>query len=225
MPVAAVALLPATFVVAELDRRRLSLGEVWKEIAALQTATTFLFAALLQWRGYRVERVEEVSDPSAAGHGAASQFSLRHLLVWTAALAPLLPLLQTLDYAFLRWFNWRQWGVLIVDSVLLAPVVLVSFWAALGSGRSWSKVLLLALIAAAMGAALYFVEDRFATVPAWLAGNVSATYVWVGKTYIIKITNVGPGWPVWTELSGFLLAGMLLVFRANGYRLVKRPTA
>ncbi len=227
LPAAVIALLPAGLVVAELDRSRLSLGDVWKEIAALQVTTTFLFAALLRWRGYRVERLDEGASPGAAGPAAVSQFSLSHLLTWTAALAPLLLLLQTLDYAFLRWLNWRQTGVLIVDGVLLAPVALTSFWAALGRGRSWSKVVLLALIAAAMGAALYIVEDQFATVPAWLAGKVSGTYVWVGKSYVIKITNMGLSWLVWPPLCAFLLAGMLLVFRASGYRLTrsKRPHA
>lgn len=223
LPAAAITLLPAGFVVAELDRRGLAAGDVWKEVAALQVTITFLFAALLRWRGYRIERLDESSLGSdAAGHTAASQFSLRHLLVWTAALAPLLLLLKALDYAFLRWHPWRQWGLLIADGALLAPVILVSFWAALGSGRNWLKIVWLALIATAMGSTLYFIEGRFGAVPGWLAGNVTGYYVWAGKSYTIMITLGGATWLVWTELSAFLLAGMLLVFRVNSYRLVRR---
>ncbi|HVW36219.1 MAG TPA: hypothetical protein VHB99_02900 [Pirellulales bacterium] len=229
LPAAAIALLPAGLVISELDRRRLEVGDVWKEIAVLQLAATLVFAVLLRWRGYRVERMHETScfDESSADK-SASQFSLRHLLAWTAALAPLLLLLQALDYAFMQRLHWRQWSVLLADSVLLAPVALVSFWAALGKGRAWSKVIWLALIAAAMGFALYFIEARFGTVPGWLAGNVSGFYIWApsGKSYVIKITNAGSAWLAWTELSAFLLAGMLLVFRVDGYRLVRsKPCA
>jgi len=40
--------------------------------------------------------------------------------------------------------------------------------------------------------------------------------------YVISFTDAGLGWIAWTELSGFLLAGMLLVFRVTAYRLVQR---
>ena len=225
LPSAAIVILPAGFLIAEMRRAGLSLGQeiVWKEVAALQVIATFAFALVLRCRGYRVERIEHVHSAQAGrGDSASAQFSLAHMLVWTAAVAPILVLLKALDYAFPRWFGWRQWGLLVADGLLLAPVVLMALWAALGTGRVWLKVVCLMAVAAVTGFALRLVEEHLGTTPGWLAKGVVGTYVPLGNSYVIRFTDAGLGWIAWTELAGFLLAGMLLVFRVTAYRLVRR---
>ena len=223
LPAAAVAVLPAGLVIAELDQHRLSVENLWKQVAALQIIGTLLLAAALRWRGYRVERLGEAAAKQEANRdSSAAQFSLSHLLVWTAALAPLLLLLQAIKYTIPGWLEWRQWLLISVEGLLLAPVSLVALWAALGAGRRWPKVFVLAAMAAAMATALQWVEGAFVARPAWLGGNTPGVFISGSGLFAIVVTYGGPTWRIWTELSAFLLAGMLLVFRVVGYRLLRR---
>ncbi len=226
LPSTAIVILPAGLVIAEMRSAGLSLGYevVWKEVAALEVIATILFALVLCIRGYRVERIEP-THPAQAGHGDSSstQFSLVHMLVWTAAVAPILVLLKAIDYAFPLRYGWRQWGLLAADGLLLAPVVLMALWAALGTGRAWLKVVCLTAVAAVTGFTLRWFEEHLGSTPGGLAKGAIGTYVWLGgKSFVIRFTDAGLGWIAWTELSGFLLSGMLLVFRVTAYRLVRR---
>lgn len=223
LPAAAIAILPAGLVIAVLDQHRLAAENVWKQVAALQVFGTLLFAAALRWRGYRVERVDDAGPPHAANRdSSAAQFSLSHLLVWTAALAPLLLLLQAIKYTIPGWLEWRQWLLICTEGALLASVSLAAMWTTLGGGRGWARVAGLAAMAAAMAAALQWVESAFGTKPAWLNGSGPGAFIAGGGSFRIVVTYAGPTWRIWTEMSAFLLAGMLLVFRVDGYRLVRR---
>ena len=41
----------------------------------------------------------------------------------------------------------------------------------------------------------------------------------------MQLTDLGLLWIAWTLLSGSFLAGMLLVLRGSGYRLVRRRSS
>ncbi|HEV3022897.1 MAG TPA: hypothetical protein VGX76_10530, partial [Pirellulales bacterium] len=120
---------------------------------------------------------------------------------------------------------WWQWALLMAYALLLMPVVLGALWAGLGTGRGWLKIVWLVAVAAVTGFALRLAEEHLGTTPGWLGKGVIGAYVPIGNSYVIRFTDAGFGWIAWTELSGFLLAGMLLVFRVNSYRLVRRPKA
>lgn len=223
LPATAVAILPAGLVIAVLDQHRLAAENIWKQVAALQVIGTLLFAVVLRWRGYRVERLDETAATQEENRdSSAAQFSLSHLLVWTAALAPILLLLQAINYTIPGWLEWRQWLLISAEGVLLAPVSLVALWAALGAGRRWPKVFVLAAMGAAMATALQWVESAFGARPAWLVANGPGVFIAGGGPFAIVVTYAGPTWRIWTELSAFLLAGMLLVFRVDNYRLIRR---
>jgi len=59
-------------------------------------------------------------------------------------------------------------------------------------------------------------SDTWQVVPTrWRGGN------WQGWV-LAELTGIGAGWIAWTLLSASFLAGLLLLFRTAGYRLVRR---
>lgn len=216
---ATILLLPAGFLFAQLVRTEEWAGDVWNEVTVLQPVLSGLLAFAMRWYGFRIVKVAE---PISGGGDAAvinsSQFSLSQLLVWTAAIAPFLLLVPTFDYVFPHTYGMRQWGVIVIYATLLALVVIASIWAALGTTALALRVLALAFIAAAIGLLLRLVEDNLGTTNGW---TVFGRWSQVGSTFSTKVSDAGMGWLAWTEFSSSLVLGMLLVLRANSYRLVR----
>jgi hypothetical protein len=194
-------------------------GNLWNEVAAMQVFTTFVFALALRFRGFRVRSIDtNRSVDSISGNSAPMQFSLAQILFWTAAIAPFLIAIKGLDYAFPRRLGWWHWWAVMAKGALLAPTVLVALWAALGNGQVRLKVFGLVLVGVATGLALVVVDRFLGTSRAGL-GYGSADYY---LSRVSRSTDAFLGWVAWTELAGFLLAGMLLVFRGTSYRLLRQ---
>jgi hypothetical protein len=183
-------------------------GDPWRIIVFVQTVGTCVLAAALQVSGHRIELV-----PSEAAEGGPGpiQFSIRHLLIATTAVAIIVPIAQKMLGAYLsQSLSGRQSWHASADGVVLAAVSLAALWAALGAGRWWIKVLTFAMLTLAAGASLH-----------WLERTVLYPVPW-SPTWKQSLTDAGWWWVAWTSLAGSFLAGMLLVLRATGYRLVRR---
>jgi hypothetical protein len=182
-------------------------GDPWRSIVLIQAAGTCILAMWLFVSGHRIELADSRASTGGAG---PIQFSIRHLLLATTFVAVMVPTLQGMARAAAKTMNERQWLHTTADGVLLAVVSLAAIWAALGMGHLWIKVLAFASLAVVAGATLYWLE-RTVLYPARWSPN-----------WTQPLTGAGWWWVAWTSLEGSLLAGMLLVLRANGYRLVRR---
>jgi hypothetical protein len=182
-------------------------GDPWRIIVLVQAVATCVLAAFLHACGYRVELGEPKTADSDAG---PIQFSIRHLLLATTAVAIMVPIVQGVLRQSSQFLSARQWLHSAADGAVLSVVSLAAFWAALGAGRWWNKILAFAMLALAAGASL-----------CWLEKSVLYPVTW-SPTWKQSLTDAGWWWVAWTSLAGSFLAGMLLVLHATGYRLVRR---
>jgi hypothetical protein len=182
-------------------------SDPWRIIVFVQTIGTCVLAAALQVSGHRIEPAECGDSPGRPG---PIQFSIRHLLIATTAVAIIVPIVKEMLHASSQSLGGRQWLHASADGVVLAVVSLAAMWAALGVGRWWIKIMAFAMLALSAGASLY-----------WLEKTVLYPVPW-SPTWKASLTYAGWWWVAWTSLAGSFLAGMLLVLRATGYRLVRR---
>jgi hypothetical protein len=181
--------------------------DTWRIIVFVQTVGTCVLAAALRVSGHRIESAE---CGEVEGGPGPIQFSVQHLLIATTAVAIIMAILQELLHASSQSLGGRQWLHASADGVVLAVVSLAAMWAALGVGRWWIKILTFAMLALSAGASLY-----------WLEKTVLYPVPW-SPTWKASLTYASWWWVAWTSLAGSFLAGMLLVLRATGYRLVRR---
>jgi len=180
--------------------------DAWRSVMLVQVVATCVLVAALHVSGYRIELVQ---FGAAEGGPGPVQFSVRHLLIATMAVA----IVMTIVQALLRTSqsqSGRQWLQASADGVVLAVVSLAAMWAALGAGRWWIKAMVFILLALAAGSSLYWLEKS-------VLYRAPVLFKWEQP-----LTQAGWWWLAWALLAGSLLAGMLLVLRATGHRLVRR---
>lgn len=192
-----------------------------RQILPVQIAALAVLSLLLRWRGFRLQCVEgDNAKPPAIGfnspmeQGRPTQFNIRHVLVWMTSLAVVLGVLRTLDLlslsALAPTFQHDLVAVL-TGGLLLAAVLVVSMWAALGSGPLWLRLPVLALTLLAMGFALALLN--------WHAeAGLTLDDFW---HYQVEFWQFNSGLFAWLALAGSLLFASLMILRASGYRLVR----
>ncbi|MGI8977932.1 MAG: hypothetical protein ACR2FY_01775 [Pirellulaceae bacterium] len=194
-------------------------GPLMTPVLVVQAIVLFLITAALWVRGYRLE----IPLPEK-GNDAGSrrlQFGIRDVLIWTTVMAILLGLMRGAD--MLEWKSISDHpSVFLMCSVafLSAIVVVFSVWASLGKGHPLLRygllVVMLLVLGAGMGAACVYGDD-------WLQRRARGLLSYRGYDWDLhRWLEVGWWWIAWMFLSGGLLAASLLVFRAVGYRLVRR---
>ncbi len=142
------------------------------------------------------------------------QFTIGHMLFWALALVPLLELVPRLDVSFFTyWHPWdvRQLSVDLWFGVCLATVSLVGVWASLGTGSARRRFTALVAVAVGMGALLMGIDKLFNELD--ISGSAP------GLSNALPVH--GAWWLGWTCLAAGFLGGLLLVFRASGYRLMR----
>lgn len=205
----AAAALPVMFLSSALQFRwklgEYWMGDAWTVIVVVQLAGGLALAALLRVWGCRVEPYCETASHDPSG---PIQFSIRHLLIATTAVAVVVPIVQRMLEASSRTLSGWQWLHSVADGAILAVVSLAAVWMALGTGRWPLKFLVFAVLASTAGAGLNWLEASVLYISPWGAP--------------IQLTDLGLLWIAWTLVTGSFLAGMLLVLRGSGFRLVKR---
>ncbi len=178
----------------------------WVLLAIIQGVATLGLCVLLWFLGFRLRLPE---GPGAPGGGQAGnqvfQFSIGHMLLWMAALVPVLLLAQGLDLWFLRHVFLRDWLGIVWIALGLGVVSLIALWAALGGRPAAIRIGTLALVPALVGA---FLKLTILPLPSR------------GTPFKAQLVEIGWGWVAWTLLAAWFLAGLLLMFRAAGYRFV-----
>ncbi|MBW3599856.1 MAG: hypothetical protein KY475_21615, partial [Planctomycetes bacterium] len=213
----------ATVVAAGITGLWMSLGnganrEMWTELLVLQVVTLAILCGLLRLRGFRLQRIETAASAVAAAEQRRLQFGIRHVLVWTTALAMLLGLGKALD--LLSWQTAQQlardgmfWKLTVATTS--AIVIIVALWVALGRGHWLARIVVGFVFALVAGSALAAWSIHNATVMAAGGG-------WRRRNWeLLGWYEVGWWWLGWLFLSGGLLAATLIILRTRGYRLVR----
>jgi hypothetical protein len=192
-------------------------SDVWVLLAVIQSATTVGLCVLVWCLGFRMTLPD---GPGAPGREPAGnklfQFSIGHMLVWMAALVPILLLAQEIELWFLVHLSLWDWLGLVLIALALGVVSLIAVWAALGGGPAAIRIGTLVLVPALVAIVPALVGVLFKAIP-------RPPPAWFRMTD--ELAEVGWGWLAWTLLAAWFLAGLLLMFRASGYRLVRTPRA
>jgi hypothetical protein len=219
--------LPAmAFAAAALFSLWLAFGEgydarMWTELLVLQLATLAVLCGLLRLRGFRLSRIESISANLAAGDTQRRQlqFNIKHVLIWTTALAVILGIAKGFD--LLTWQAARElagagifWKMTVAAAS--AMVIIVALWVALGQGNAAVRYFVGVLFALTIGSglALWGLAKS--------AGMAGPGWPWSRINWELRMWyDVGWWWLGWLFLSGGLLAATLIILRTLDYRLVR----
>lgn len=197
--------------------------QMWTELLLLNVATLSLLCGGLRLMRFRLLLLtEEETRPTGQNSSRPMQFGIRHVLIWTTALAILLGVAKGLDL-----LNWRaaqelvRLGLLtkLVVATTSAMVMVVALWAALGQGHwllRYSASLILSLVLGG-GLAMWSISKAFAARRAPMTAWSSQVH-WE----LLRFYEIGWWWLGWLFLSGGLLVATLIILRVIGYRLVRR---
>jgi hypothetical protein len=186
-------------------------SQAWSVMMFLAAVLVAMLCGGLRWLGFSLRRGSDSTPAVSAGHGEGMyQFGTRHMMIWAAAIAPLLLVARGLDIVFLKVFDAQGTlpaGLLVVA---LATVCLIAIWAVLGNGNLLARTVALLLIPPALGAAMRFVSDARGTqANRWQSRILSG------------MDDIGNDWVIWMGLTAALLAALLLFLRADGYLLTR----
>jgi hypothetical protein len=185
----------------------------WNLLMILTTVVVVLLCI-----AFRVCRFRLQKERYASGHVLststlhASQFGVKHMLIWATALVPILLVVRGLDTFVLNTIVQGGAFSIILLAVCLAAVNLVAIWAVLGGGF-WLvrlSILLLVPLPIALGLSSHsaHLHTRFGR--------------WNGPPIIDTYVEMRDHWLSWLWLDAALLAALLLFLRANGYRLQRK---
>jgi hypothetical protein len=141
------------------------------------------------------------------------RFSIRNLLIWSAALAPVLIIGRTVDVRVVLGVGQSQ---LAVKNVVLALSLTVAnlcvCWLMLGTDRIWCRLVVTAVASVGLGYANNLFGD-------FTVQSMPKLLKFMGARFVSRDREVD--WVQWFCLSAALLAALLIFFRASGYRLTR----
>lgn len=182
----------------------------WSTVLLIQCFTIAAVSVVLRVLGFRLRRAAlpaEQQDPARPND--YRQFNIRHMLVWTTVVPVILVLTKGVDWLFFRDSPWFELLLALLLGVIVALVSLIAIWSALGRSDWRLRVSVLMVAPPLLGASAgWFLEK---------ARNSLALGRWV--SFIMRGDIVV--WIAWMALAAGLLAAMLLIFRARGYRLMR----
>jgi hypothetical protein len=181
----------------------------------VQTASAVVLAVVclaLRIKGYRLYQAAPAGDESQPPQREILQFGVKHMLIWTTALAPLLLVIQGIDRIVFRRYKIVDLFPGVFICVLTAMVCLATIWLTLGKGNVAVRALIFVLSVVGSGVAMYVLSERLRPI----YGN------WPDPILINTTVALSRLWGVWFALVGGLLAAMLLFLRAADYRLARR---
>ncbi|HEX2475901.1 MAG TPA: hypothetical protein VHK01_14215 [Lacipirellulaceae bacterium] len=188
-------------------------SQSWGILMILTTIIVAVVCCGLRLRGFTLRPLDTgyiESDKRSTSH----QFGTRHMLIWAAAMAPLLVVARGMEFLIFSDLNASTAFHSVLLALGIATLNLVAIWAVLGSGP-W-PVRLAALIAFPLALAL--VVERY-TVS--LRPGIGQSW----EAFWFMLHNMEGNWDRWLWLNAALLAALLLFVRASGYRLLRAVQA
>lgn len=205
--------------------------QMWTELLVLQVVTLSLLCGGLRLCGFRLLILEDQHRPPAESDPRRRplQFGIKHVLIWTTALAILLGAARGLG--LLRWQAAQElvrsglfWKLTVATTS--AIVIIVALWVALGQGHwllRYGAGLIIALVIGGGLAAWSFYN--FSVLSNMLNSGRLGGIVSQSLYELLRWYEVGFWWLGWLFLSGGLLAATLIILRVLGYRLVRHRRA
>jgi hypothetical protein len=178
---------------------------------ALAAVVVAILCISLRLAGFRLQQLVGAPELRESKQREIFQFGVKHMLIWTTALPPLLLVMKGID-----WFVYRRLGYVdlfpaALISVCTALVTLATIWLVLGQGNIVLRIAFAAFAILVAGLTMY------AQSSSYLLGYGP----WPNEPMIRMTVTLGGLWGVWFALVSGLLAAMLLFLRAAGYRLVR----
>jgi hypothetical protein len=171
----------------------------------------------LRLSGFAIRRLDPQAITPPAGNRCARpesfQFGVKHMLVWTAALAPLLVVLQTVDAGSLRQLAFGDVYPIAVLSLCIALATIAAIWLALGAGPLIVRLAAIMAVIAGTSQLLITLGAR------WRPPRNN--WNWSADRFYIMVSEMEDQWRLWLAILVGLLAAMLLFLRACDYRLAK----
>jgi hypothetical protein len=187
----------------------------WGLLLILSATASVIVCGGLRWMGFLLYNVADTTSAARQPTSSqANQFGIKHMLIWSAAAAPLLLVVRGIDLLVFADLDGTAAFHATCLSIALAATNLISIWAVLGSGFLVARMAgVLALpIVFAIGLERYADQIRPPLgVP------------WPRSPIIHLIINMEDRWIGWFWLDAALLAALLLFLRASGYRLMRTP--
>jgi hypothetical protein len=197
--------------------------QMWTELLVLQVVTLSVMCGALRLFGFRLLILEGEAPALVPGDQARRplQFGIKHVLLWTTALAILLGIAKAMDM-----LTWRAAQELVRTGMvwklsvaaISAMAIIVALWAALGRGH-WAVRFAVSLIV------VWFLGSLLSN---WSLGNAAIARRMAGRMRWSQVQwelltwyDIGWWWLGWIFLSSGLLAATLIILRVRGYRLVR----
>jgi len=208
MPTALIGLALAIYFAFALSAR-----DTWYVVLLFQSLATAAVCLILRLFEFRIELSQLLLQ--TGGDKQRMQFSIRHLFYWTTGVAVMVGLGRLIGWKGIlaAGLQFASLPDLLVFVPLLTLVSVLAMWGALGR-ESW-RLRLLILIPALPGIGV--------VLGAYVAWNRGSP--WDRLFPVWEMQSALAVGIAWASLAGWLLAGLLLVFRASGHQLQRRRRA
>jgi hypothetical protein len=188
-------------------------AESWNCVVLLAAIVAALLCIGLRWLGFSLRLYRSAKCDTDSRALRMSQFGVKHMLVWSAAIVPLLLIARSLDFLFLTKVKQNEFFPITLLSLSLATVSLVAIWVVLGAGRWFVRVPLLFLVPIVTTVAL----EAYSRSMVSQFGPYSSYKRPMADLFVEMAGN----WLAWIWPGTALLAALLLFIRASGYRFVR----
>jgi hypothetical protein len=190
-------------------------GQAWNMTLIFAAAAIVLLCVWLRGRGFKLARQQRSApENKPVSAFAENQFGIKHMLVWAAAVVPLLLLMRGgIDFfVFSGVQDLETAFAAVAVGASLATVNLIAIWAVLGNGLIFARIALLLIIGPLLAAGLTYYSMY-----------IGAKYgpSWPNVPILDAVYSMQDHWFAWLPLNAALLAALLLFLRAAGYRLVR----
>jgi hypothetical protein len=187
-------------------------GPNWAILMIMTTVVVAILCGSLRMAGFSLLLPHASINSQLGEQDRVFQFGLRHMLIWSAALVPLLLVGRGLDFLVVGRIGAQGTFPLMLVASSLAILSLTAIWAALGKGPWVARIAALIIVPIVFAYAL-----RQMTI--YLESTLGG---WPYKSMAFVLYTLKESWTSWLMMSAMVLAALLLFLRARGYRLMRR---
>jgi hypothetical protein len=183
----------------------------WTILLTISTLVVAVLCAILRYTGFSLRFAKTATaDNPQSDPERVFQFGLRHMLIWSTALIPMLLVGRGIDFLMFTRIGTQGMFPLMLLAATLALISLTAIWAVLGTGAWLLRIAVLLLLPGIFAYAMHLTTEHVRSLgPVW--GN-SPSYMLIG---------MDETWTSWLYMNALLLAALLLFLRAKGYRLIR----
>jgi hypothetical protein len=185
----------------------------WGILIVLSAVIVALVCFGLRLRGFML-RKQGTGDVGPGRSTSAHQFGTKHMLIWAAAIGPVLIVARGMEFLIFRELDVAITFHSALLSLVIATLNLLAIWSVLGAGPWPLRVTALLLLPFLLS----IVVERYAI---FLRPGIGQTWTPFSR----MLQNMQGGWSSWFWLNAALLAALLLFVHENGYRLLRANPA